>query len=463
MNLDLAQSYAAIIKQEKQADGTLKVYGKATDDSIDIDLQICDEEWLKKAMPDWFTTGGNIREQHSNIAAGVATDYESKADGHYITALVVDPVSVKKVESGVLKGFSIGIRSPRVVKDATAVNGRIVDGQIVEVSLVDRPANPNAKLMLAKAAESGELMAVDQLTIPSPADLAKSLAKKSADEVATEVELEPAAPVEPTDPTEPELAPAVEEETEVEVDPALPEAELLNAAKSMVATLNKFDKATYEAALNALSNLIVSEANEMAAGDDERKSIKNLLRAVKALFKWYQGEVDEGEAPALDGSDDSDADLNDAMDALTDALNLSADADPVPAAPADEPAADELAAPTDLTADDDAVNSIVDKAVASAKKAVIEEIEALKSAVVAAEQKAATLETDLAVANSKAAQGGPKRSSITKGKPVDVDQLLTKAAGYLQIADSTSDKVLAQGYRDLAEKLSKKARKAQKG
>lgn len=172
-----ATSYASIIKQEKQEDGTLKVYGKATDDSLDIDNQICDEDWLKRAMPDWFQSGGNVREQHSQIAAGVATDYESKADGHYITALVVDPVSVKKVETGVLKGFSIGIRGPRVIRDTKAAGGRIVDGQIVEVSLVDRPANPNAKLMLAKAVESGELMAVSQVGVPSPADVAKQINK----------------------------------------------------------------------------------------------------------------------------------------------------------------------------------------------------------------------------------------------------------------------------------------------
>lgn len=175
MTMDLAYSYAAILKSEKQEDGTLKVYGKATDDSLDIDQQICDSDWLKKAMPDWFTTGGNIREQHSSIAAGVATDYEEKADGHYITALVVDPVSVKKVETGVLKGFSIGIRGPRVVRDTKAAGGRIVDGQIIEVSIVDRPANPNAKLMLAKAADGGELMAVEQISIPTPADVFKSV------------------------------------------------------------------------------------------------------------------------------------------------------------------------------------------------------------------------------------------------------------------------------------------------
>jgi hypothetical protein len=150
---DLTTSYFSIEKADKQPDGTLMVYGKATDDSIDIDQQICDAAWLDRAMPAWFKSGGNIREQHSSIAAGVAKEYEVKADGHYIMAHVVDPVSVKKVDAGVLRGFSIGIKSPRVVRDQKAANGRIIDGQIVEVSLVDRPANPNCQLVLAKSVE----------------------------------------------------------------------------------------------------------------------------------------------------------------------------------------------------------------------------------------------------------------------------------------------------------------------
>lgn len=151
MAQDYAKSFAEIVKFSKNDDGTLTVYGKATSDDLDIDLQICDNDWLKKAMPDWFKSGGNIREQHSSIAAGVATDYEEKADGFYITANVVDPVSCKKVEAKVLKGFSIGIKAPRVIRDTKAANGRIVDGQIVEVSLVDRPANPTCQLVLAKS------------------------------------------------------------------------------------------------------------------------------------------------------------------------------------------------------------------------------------------------------------------------------------------------------------------------
>jgi hypothetical protein len=165
MAQDLTTSYFSIEKSDKQADGTLMVYGKATDDSVDIDQQICDAAWLDRAMPAWFKSGGNIREQHSSIAAGVAKEYESKADGHYIMAHVVDPVSVKKVDAGVLRGFSIGIKSPRVVRDNKAANGRIIDGQIVEVSLVDRPANPNCQLVLAKSVDGeSSLIQVEELT-----------------------------------------------------------------------------------------------------------------------------------------------------------------------------------------------------------------------------------------------------------------------------------------------------------
>lgn len=148
--MNTASVYAPILRKERQSDGTLLVTGIATDDTLDIDQQICDPAWLERAMPEWFKYG-NIREQHSNIAAGVATKLEQDGSQHIVTARVVDPTSVMKVESGVLKGFSIGIRDPRVAKDKAAPGGRIVDGEIVEVSLVDRPANPSCVIELAKS------------------------------------------------------------------------------------------------------------------------------------------------------------------------------------------------------------------------------------------------------------------------------------------------------------------------
>lgn len=181
MTNKLAHSYAEIFKMEDQADGTVMVYGKATDDSIDSDAQICDMAWLSKAMPLWFKTGGNIREQHSSIAAGVAKEMEEKSDGYYLNTLIVDDGSVKKLKAGVFKGFSIGIRGARVVRDEKAANGRIIDGQIVEISLVDRPANPNARLILAKS-EGTEVVQVEELIETSEAPV--------TDEVIAEPEID---------------------------------------------------------------------------------------------------------------------------------------------------------------------------------------------------------------------------------------------------------------------------------
>ena len=292
---------------------------RATDDSLDIDQQICDDTWLSSAMPEWFKSGGNIREQHSSIAAGVAKEYESKPDGHYISVLVVDPVSVKKVESGVLKGFSIGIKSPRVVRDQKAANGRIIDGQIVEVSLVDRPANPNAKLMLAKAVD-GEtsLVKVEEYTekadkpdyanmLPGgeksePAD-ADLYAKVKA-EAKQKFDVYPSAVAN---------AWVVNEykkrggKYKAKSDKSLSGNEskmLAEVIKELHADSAKFDQASYDAARRGLAQLIISEASEIGEMDsDERDDIDTLLAALKHLFNFRDGEIDEdqeaGMAPGM--------------------------------------------------------------------------------------------------------------------------------------------------------------------
>lgn len=148
-------AYVDIVKHERDTNGDLLVYGRATSDDLDLDRQICDPAWMAKAMPEWFASGANVREQHSAIAAGVGTELVQDGKAWDLLSRIVDPNSARKVEAGVLKGYSVGIRSPRVVKDAAAPGGRIVDGQIVEVSLVDRPANPTCVLTLAKALKPG--------------------------------------------------------------------------------------------------------------------------------------------------------------------------------------------------------------------------------------------------------------------------------------------------------------------
>jgi hypothetical protein len=322
---NLTTSYFGIEKADRNSDGTLTVYGKATDDSVDIDQQICDGDWLDRAMPAWFKSGGNIREQHSNIAAGVAKEYELKRDGHYITALVVDPVSVKKVETGVLKGFSIGIKNPRVTRDKVAANGRIVDGQIVEVSLVDRPANPNCQLVLAKSAMGEDSMIqVEELiekaeekpdyesineggagSEPADMELYNRVKREAKDKfdvypsavanawVVREYKKRGGKYKRKTKKTADTLD--LSHTSEEDAMTALAN-EIVELSKAYRGTdLLKFDRKTYDSARQALAQLIAIEAEEMRDGHDEQMSIAHLLQAVHHLFAWYEGEKAEGE------------------------------------------------------------------------------------------------------------------------------------------------------------------------
>ena len=480
-------SYFSIEKADRNADGTMTVYGKATDDSLDIDQQICDGDWLKRAMPAWFKSGGNIREQHSQIAAGVAKEYEAKADGHYIGVLVVDPVSVKKVDAGVLKGFSVGIKNPRVVRDSKAANGRIIDGQIVEISLVDRPANPNCQLVLAKSVD-GE----------------KDL-----------VQVEELHEKEETENNNP-----IQSDNNSEKESDAMDTSTVSVPKSIVGDLVKFDKAQFEAAREALANLISIEAQEMKEGHNELSSLAHLLEAVSHLHAWYEGEEAEGEvmeeteiemavkpeekemmpkkgetlkefkarckeagmaegyaekcygkymaaekeieasaaATDMTPTAETGANLNTATIVPPADTPKSAEAEEAPVveeaieevaeeAPAAEEVTEEVSVDENST---DKLEAIVEEVVDKATKALKSEIANLVSAKEAAEVRAMSLETELATAKSLALGGGPKRTV----SPIDVkttNDLLTKAAVYKEKARATTDITLAKGYKILAD------------
>jgi hypothetical protein len=401
---DSTNVYADILKYDDNGDGTLTVYGKATDDALDIDQQICDPVWLAKAMPDWFMTGGNIREQHSNIAAGVAKEYEAKSDGHYISALVVDPVSVKKVQNRVLRGFSIGIKSPRVVMDKKAANGRIIDGQIVEVSLVDRPANPNCQLVLAKSI-NGE----------------KSLTK-------------------------------VEELVETTIEKELVEESMpMNGeAKS----------------IPSQEEMMTRYASAKEAYDEVCMMCKEYGYEVPSEEKQYGETAEEETAEGAAGSG-AEHELGEAKADEEVEMEKSTLTEIIPDTTVDEPiipgidpehledSEDKVSSEKSLLADINLVD-IVEKAVKSAMKSVEAEVAELKSAKEAVENKAASLETDLATAKSLAIGGGPKRTTIATGAET-INEWNAKAELYFAKSSATTDLDLAKGYRAMAKDFLAKA------
>lgn len=146
---DRFQFFTEISKVEPQDDGSIMVYGVASSDAKDSDGEITSPEAFKAALPDFFKSGPALREMHQLIAAGKVTEASvDEAGKANITAHVVDEGSVKKVKAGVLRGFSW--RGPVLKRRAGAPH--ILDAiKISEISLVDRPANPEAVVELWKA------------------------------------------------------------------------------------------------------------------------------------------------------------------------------------------------------------------------------------------------------------------------------------------------------------------------
>ncbi|MBM9509985.1 hypothetical protein [Actinacidiphila acididurans] len=170
---DTAYAWAPITKTVREDDGTLLVYGPAASSALDRDQQRLDGTWLDQAMPRWLAEGGGVREQHDpKRAVGVGVGLSKGDDGaHLLTARIVDPVAVKKIEHGVLRGFSVGIKAPRVeMGKADAPNGLVVGGDVIEVSVVDRPANPGCTFDLAKADSAGDLILVEDAEVTEKTD-----------------------------------------------------------------------------------------------------------------------------------------------------------------------------------------------------------------------------------------------------------------------------------------------------
>lgn len=196
-----------ITKFETTEDGNLYVYGKATDGSVDSDEQIVDTDFSTKAIANWLATGANVRVQHNaqRDPAGVGVEINTESDGStWVKSLVVEPVAKTLVQNKALRAYSVGIARPKIVRDHVARGGRIVDGEIVEISLVDRPANKNCGIELVKANKDGnaeftgkmfgasDLLTKsaapeEEITLPasatfSPADLAKLLQHRAVAE-----------------------------------------------------------------------------------------------------------------------------------------------------------------------------------------------------------------------------------------------------------------------------------------
>ena len=165
----MAKLYAEIAKMEAQDDGTVKVWGYASSEAVDSDGEIIAAEAMKAAIPDYMKFGA-VREMHGSNAAGTAIEINVEDDGRtFFGAHIVDPVAVTKVKTGVYKGFSIG---GSVTARDELNKSQITGLKLTEISLVDRPANPDAVFTCYKADKPKADEEADKDEDEKPADKA---------------------------------------------------------------------------------------------------------------------------------------------------------------------------------------------------------------------------------------------------------------------------------------------------
>jgi phage head maturation protease len=128
------------------------VWGYASTPSKDLQGEIVTLDAIKAALPEYMEFR-NIRVMHTNKAVGATVEATVNEKGLYIGAKIRDDETWKmcqETEKGandqVYRGFSIGGSKLQKVGDT------IKELRLTEISLVDRPANPDCKIDFAKGA-----------------------------------------------------------------------------------------------------------------------------------------------------------------------------------------------------------------------------------------------------------------------------------------------------------------------
>ena len=131
-----------------------EVWGYASTEARDDQGEVVKREALIGALGDYMRFA-NIREMHQLSAVGVAKEAAVDDRGLYVGARIVDDQAWQKVVEGVYKGYSIGGQvTQRDPADYKTITGLVLN----EISLVDRPANPEAIFDYWKAAGASTMV-----------------------------------------------------------------------------------------------------------------------------------------------------------------------------------------------------------------------------------------------------------------------------------------------------------------
>lgn len=319
----MAKLYAEIAKMEAQDDGTVKVWGYASSEAVDSDGEIIAAEAMKAAIPDYMKFGA-VREMHGSNAAGTAIEINVEDDGRtFFGAHIVDPVAVTKVKTGVYKGFSIG---GSVTARDELNKSQITGLKLTEISLVDRPANPDAVFTCYKADKPKDDEEAEKEEDDKPSD--KSAEDK--DEKPTDGDKEPEA--EDKDDKDDDKEDETEKsasvnlsESEIAILKAVlakaekpkgePVAKSMRQVKSLADVLMSLEWLISDAGYDGVDDAVIAQIKESA---------DSLAESLKALAVSEADNLVDGLAAKADKSDDlAKAESVDELAKAQDALKKS--------------------------------------------------------------------------------------------------------------------------------------------
>lgn len=124
------------------------ISGYASTPATDTDGETVTLDAVKAALPEYMRWG-NVREMHRSSAVGIAKEANIDQKGLYLTAKITDDTAWAKCLDTTYKGFSIG--GKKLAKSGK----QITKIDLIEISVVDRPANPECSFTVQKRAKDG--------------------------------------------------------------------------------------------------------------------------------------------------------------------------------------------------------------------------------------------------------------------------------------------------------------------
>ena len=298
------------------------VYGYCSSEALDSQGEIIKRDAIREAFEDYMKFA-NVREMHEPSAVGVTKEYTHDDKGTYIVVKVVDDRAWKFVKEGVYKGFSIG---GKIIKKFENIITKI---KLYEISLVDRPANPDALIEAYKIWNGDEVESPETVVANTHTTMNENETKETTEEGTAPAQpsghdggAEEEATQEQTTEGEatPPAKPDTEEKPEAEEKPAAGEKaakpELKKDTKGVLAAADLLGHLDYvvdafkywgknvsqlEAIRKEIMAMVKSEAEELDDEEDGEKSshIQDLSKHISTTMQKAADEIKAAFASSL--------------------------------------------------------------------------------------------------------------------------------------------------------------------